>query len=349
MSRAQLRRRELPPPTETGKPLPVAQILPLGDGDDPLTNLEMEGVPSAHGFIAFGKTASRLVQISLVTGAAPKIGRVGSGSVRAMPDSTWGASVGEGELRAGAFDTEGAIATPSTVKLAEIASIGAAIGTLADGEVVFGGSGMLVIGHSKAGVMTAEPAIAIDNGGAITDVDGRAVIAWTRVGPGTLERADRRGPVIDRAIAGMHARLLRPGADGPVVDLPSPPTAPPCLTADRAWILGLGEVMQVAPDKPVVEREVKSTVLLGCTPEAALLRDRDQRKPFEICTDTCRVVAMPSGAPDSRRPPSSVANSSRSRRTAACSVCGAKMGRRCSTDCRRWPTRCSRTSGPRWR
>ncbi len=56
--------------------------------------------------------------------------------------------------------------------------------------------------------------------------------------------------------------------------------------------------MQVAPDKPVVEREVKSTVLLGCTPEAALLRDRDQRKPFEICTDTCRVVKLPTGAPD---------------------------------------------------
>ncbi len=126
---------ELPTADETGKTLPFAQILPLGDGNDPLTDLEMEGAPSAHGFVAFGKTASRLVQISLVTGAAPKIGRVGSGSVRAMPDSTWGASLAAGELRAGAFDAEGAIATTvDGFKLADISSVGAAIGTLADGE-----------------------------------------------------------------------------------------------------------------------------------------------------------------------------------------------------------------------
>ena len=136
------------------------------------------------------------------------------------------------------------------------------------------------------------------------DVDGRAVIAWTPWAHGTLERADRRGPVIDRAIAGMHARLLQPGADGPdIVDLPSADERRPCLTARSRVDPRPRRGDAVAPDKPVVEREAfKSTVLARLhagSPRCFAIAYRRSSRSRSARMQTCRVgEAMPPGAPD---------------------------------------------------
>jgi len=50
--------------------------------------------------------------------------------------------------------------------------------------------------------------------------------------------------------------------------------------------------------KPMVMRANPFFAMLGCTPDVALLRSIDPKKPFLICTDDCRSVNLPDGAPE---------------------------------------------------
>ncbi|HEY5947306.1 MAG TPA: hypothetical protein VIV40_17500, partial [Kofleriaceae bacterium] len=71
---------ELPAADKVGTPLAPVQIIPIVDGKEPVNELQIDALPSAHGLVLFGKTASRQVQVLLTSGAAPKVARLGGGS-----------------------------------------------------------------------------------------------------------------------------------------------------------------------------------------------------------------------------------------------------------------------------
>jgi hypothetical protein len=291
---------KLPETAGVGKPLPVAQALPIGDGADTLTSLVVDAIPSAHGLVLFGKTANRTVQVVLTAGAAPKAMAVGPSSIRAVPDMTWGATPTPTDVRAGAFDAEGVIATPTTMTL-EGPTIAAVAGTLQDGVVIYGNQAEVVVARAKGGVITAAPPTKIEVAEATVDADGRAAFVW-----GT--RAKTQG------------QIFKPGsADEPVVELPS--LGRLCMTSDRVWgqkgaaAISFGGGRPVfkkdlgppAPEHPQVEfygtaprpepSEPSVPQLQGCTPDAALFHDEANTADVVICSDDCHPVKFPTGAP----------------------------------------------------
>jgi hypothetical protein len=292
---------ELPPEQKVGAPLTAAEILPIADDGAPLEELHVEALPSAHGFELFGNTASRLVQINLIAGGKPQVGRIGPGSLRAIPDATWGARPGTGEVQVGAYDVEGAMAQSDSgsgaarLKLDGDVAISAVTGTLGDGEIVYGtagahgGYGQLVVAHAHEAAITAEAPERIIDARSASDGDGRAVVVWTDTNKV------------------QHARILHPKGDEPVAQLPQPTAGPMCLTADRAWMFALPADPRAELAKPqllsVGNGKASSPAastgdLIGCTPEAALLRDGNAPQEFSICSDTCRETTMPAGAPN---------------------------------------------------
>jgi hypothetical protein len=281
-ARAHLRATAKLPATEQGgKPLPAAQIVPLRDGTDPVTSLEIDAIPSATGMVLFGKTANRLIQLTTTTGAAPKIDRIGPTSLRSVPDTSWGATPEPGEVKVGTFDAEGVIGAPTSLKVSDRSIVAAVVGSLADGIVVYGIATELYIAHAKDGAVTPEPAIHISSAVASTDTDGRAVVVYT-----TPE-------------AKHFARILQRGGDEPALELPGEPSGQPCLTRTRAWAQTHDEAFAFGGGQPILRKPLGFAVLQGCTADAALFRERAVPRSLTLCTDDCRKVSIPSGAPES--------------------------------------------------
>ncbi len=316
-ARARLRTAaKLPAITQTGTPLSPAQIVHLVDGADPVTDLTIDAVPSAHGLVVFGRTDNHGVQITLPTGGTPTVTRVGPGSIRGVPDASWGASAGRlvargkgktqdstGTLAVGAMNDEGAIATPVSLTVTapvfahgnafddvdvepgeEVGSImlAAVSGTLADGALVYGAYQTLVVAHAKAGAVTPDSPIAIDVATTSTDVDGRVAIVRT-----ASDKSNR-------------ALVLEPARQD-AFELPASFAGAPCMTADRVWVMANApEVFSFGGGRPLARVPVAGfSGLQGCTSDAAIVRRRNQPREVEICSDVCRKVNVPSGAPES--------------------------------------------------
>ncbi len=277
-SRRALRTAAKMVPSEAkGAPLAAAQVLPLTDGGDALTNLTIDTIPSAHGLVLFGRTEARTVQLVLTPGGAPQIHRVGPGAIRSVPDMTWGATAtSEGQLLAGAFDAEGAIATPTPLAL-PTPTIAAVAGTLQDGVLVYGNNESLVIARAKAGTITASPPVKITVAQAGIDVDGRVALIW------------------GDATATKGQILKAGGADEPVVELP-PSIGQLCLTADRAWTQTFDTAISFGGGRPTFKKPLNLR-LQGCTAEAALFHDRNHPDTLMICSDDCRTTKIPATAP----------------------------------------------------
>jgi hypothetical protein len=316
-ARAKLRAAaKLPPAAQIGTPLQPAQIVPVVDGTEALGELRVSTLPSAHGLVAYGKTGSREVQAVFATGAAPKLGRIGPGSMRAVPDMTWGATASRlvargtgkaqdstGTVKAGAMNVEGVIATPTELTVVaplldegalfdpggyepgeEVGSIqiAAAAGPVSDGVVVYGAYKNLSIARSKGGAFTAAPPIKIDVATASADLDGRIAIVWT-----TVDKIHK-------------ALLVRAGGED-AFELPASFEGAPCMTKDRVWVMGTNdEVFAFGGGQPLARIPVgRSIGLQGCTADAAILRSRSAPREIAICTNECRKVLLPSGAPES--------------------------------------------------
>lgn len=268
---------KLPEAAAAGTPLPVAQSLPIGDGKDTLTSLVVDAIPSAHGLVLFGKTDSRMVQVVLGPGVAPRAMAVGPGSIRAVPDMTWGATASATEVRAGALDAEGAMATPTTLPMAG-PTIAAVAGTLQDGVVIYGNQGELIVARAKAGTVTAGAPTKIEIAEATVDIDGRSALVW-----GTKDKT--------------QGQIFKPGAaDEPVVELP--PLGRLCMTADRVWGQQGGVAVSFGGGRPVFKKELgPGPRLQGCTADAALFHDRATPSELVICADDCRSAKIAAGAP----------------------------------------------------
>jgi hypothetical protein len=298
-ARADLRAAaELPAETQGGTALVAAQLIPLVDGAEPITKLEIEEretreLPSAHGAQYFARTATHEVQLALAPGRAPIVGRVGPGWLRAVPDATWGATPVqpvaeqkiEGGVRVGAFDVEGAMATPMLAGFAKVAigakpeldgelRIGAALGTLADGVVVYRTALRLAIARTTPTPLAPE-VIAIDaeSAGTAADLDGRGIVAWRSANKQMI-----------RWLAPLGAPLQVPEQ----IDSA-------CFTGDRAWLQTPQGLIAFRDGK--LARSLYADPLVGCTAEAAVTRNDDEvAESYELCTEACRKVTLP-GAP----------------------------------------------------
>jgi hypothetical protein len=93
-------------------------------------------------------------------------------------------------------------------------------------------------------------------------------------------------------------RVLAPGHDEEPAELGTGPINSTCLTNDRVWMTSAGTLVGFGGGKPVVRRELGFKIPVGCTGEAMLLREHDPRTPLTICTDECRTVPLPTGAPE---------------------------------------------------
>lgn len=273
----------LPVDGAAGQPLPAAQVLPLRAGAEPVTELPVDGLPSAHGIVLFGSTASGAVQVTLVAGGAPKVSRVAAGMVRAVPDGSWGAAVIGQTVSAGALDGQGAMASPValdpvTKNPDDRVAIAAVIGPASDQVVVYGATGQLAIAELRGG----KPAVAreaIDFGLASTDVDGRAVVAWTA--------ADHKT---------SRAELLAPGAAAAPVPLPGALAGTPCLSGDRAWLVAGDHLLALAGG--TFDLGPSQGQLIGCTPAGALVRSLEDPRRILLCAKDCKPIEMGTGAPD---------------------------------------------------
>src|SRR5690606_20745861 len=75
----------------------------------------------------------------------------------------------------------------------------------------------------------------------------------------------------------------------------------PCLTKERIWVMGTNsEVFAFGGGRPLVRIPVPAfSSLHGCTNDAALVSQHGGARSVMICSDQCRTVAMPRGAPAS--------------------------------------------------
>jgi len=288
---------------QAGKPLRAATIVPVTDGDATLKEIEVQTKPSAHGLIVFGKSRKdRDVEIALHTGGAPSVSPA-TGVLRSVPDTTWGAVAAADRVQVGPIDPNGVMQTPNDQKVAN-AQIDAIGGSLANGVVVYNTDKQLVIGRTSVptggagfNVTWAAPLATTGLQTAI-DVDGRAAVVW---------RDDKQshgqivGPlVVPPATKGPEGQTMPAQAPKiePLIDLGDNPTGATCLTNDRAWVSTGTGVLAFGGDKPVTMRANPFFVLMGCTNDSAVLRSLDPHKPFLICTDDCRTVNIPTGAPE---------------------------------------------------
>ena len=284
---------DMPPLAPVGPALPVADIAPFPDVDGQrVDTLELAGVPSAHGVVAFGKTAKGGdVQVVLAPGARPIALRVAPGGVRGVPDTSWGAiGLADGTVLVGAMTSDGAIAQPTKLALVPAGakgttvvthgstptmSIAAVAGSLDHGVVVYGDAIEVGIARVEHGVATAEPARSIDVAIAAADVDGRAAAAWAYHG---------------RSVARLIA------ADAFPIDLPAGPIAQLCLTRDQAWL----DNVHFGSGAPGVIEQLPFHELVGCTADAAIQRGRSSvdELDYAVCTPKCRSPIHLAGAPE---------------------------------------------------
>jgi hypothetical protein len=268
---------------------------------------------SAHGVVARAMHGDVTEQVLFTPGAVPRVGRIATLGVRAIPDFSWGA-VGDmlvvqgtgnaqtatGAVQVGAMDAQGAIATaqPVAVTVPQPAPpppmprpnpgerlLGAvpgfAVGTLADGTLSYTAGRSLFIARAKGNTVTADKPIAIAAATRSVDGDGRAVMLWSTPD------------------SSHHALLFRKGGED-AFELPTTFKGMPCLTNDRVWAPAVEpQLFAFGGGKPLERIEIPpDSDLHGCTADAAIVRSFQRHRDLAICTDRCRSVSIPSGAPE---------------------------------------------------
>lgn len=278
----------MPAIAQSGKALRTAKIVPINDGELGLKELEVETKPSAHGMIVFGKSrANRDVQISLRTGTTPVV-TVANGVLRSVPDPSWGAAVSPDGVNIGLYDDNGVMTAPQDQKLAN-GGVAAIVGSPSKGTVVFGSNKQLVVaritGDAKALTIKLDPPVESSGSQAAIDVDGRAAVVWrdAKQSHGRIFKAGPAGSPLD---------------DEQTVELGDNPIGATCLTSDRAWVSTGTGVLAFGGGKPLVMRANPFYILMGCTTDSVVMRSLDATKPVLICTDDCRTVPIPKGAPE---------------------------------------------------
>ena len=280
----------MPIETEHVAPLPRAQAIALADHGDPVIQLDIHGPGSSHGIVVFGMTrAKQGVQVVLPAGGAPSISRVVDGAMRGVPDASWGAALADGAIDVGAADNDGNIAQPLGTSIPKATAIAAVVGTPAHGLVIYGGTGDKgsVLGAAHVGSAAIEVTQPEPTGDGFTVVDptGRGLAVASTGATVTLVPFSPDG--IERAF----------GVEG-AVDVA-------CLADRDAWAQGDAGLVELGSAGPVMHSDAAgANELLACLADGALLRrhhdldvvDAPQNHTL-VCTQHCREVAWPHGAP----------------------------------------------------
>jgi len=261
-----------PPDSAAGPTLPAAQLIPLKDGGQQVSNLEAWLLPSSGGVIGFGSTHDREVEMVLVAGAAPKLLPAPSGGVRAVTDATWGAAGLQDEVVVGPIDDKGAFGTMTNIPAGELARVLFAVGTIADGLVAYGAGGKLGLIRATAGSIKGDAPFQVSRVMYALTPAGRALLAWNTV---------------DGAMRGFFPKG---GAETRPMELGSGFAASACLTATHGWV---GEEPQFMSfdDTSATPHVLPQHELLGCSDDAALLHKIGSTS-YAVCTDACRVAEL---------------------------------------------------------
>jgi hypothetical protein len=276
---------DLPPPPArpATPPLPAAEIIPLRDGDKPVRSLASWTMPTMGGVIAFGGSEARELQMTLAPGAPPVVRPVGSGVLRTVPDAAWGAGGGPDQILIGPLDDQGQLIAPEgpadkrAIKVPGQGRVFAVAGTAEDGLVVAGGQSSLVLVRSRAGKLTADKPIAIEQLAFALDPAGRALVAYNDDPDGKL-----------------HGFVARAGAPAQLLDLGETHAGGACLTARRGFIAGpdSDQILSFDAESGAITPHTWARHdLLGCTAGAALLQKQNAAH-FVVCADDCRVAVL---------------------------------------------------------
>lgn len=282
---AKLRKAAGLPPSATnkGKPLPIATVVPLTLGETQLTSLQGPFMTSGAGFVGFGRAKDKEVQVVIAAGAPALIKQVGAGVQRAMPDSSWGAHAVPDGVNVGKIDDTGNPVSPTKLPFEEGPSVLAVVGTYDDGVVAFGGGTKLIVARGKGGTFTpSAPFEVIDIAYASDPLTGRTELVWT----------DGKAKVWRLALAPgqLDATPVELSASGRPVRA--------CLDRDSLWVQ-MGDdydskVVEVTGDRVQEhDEEEAQDVIVGCTPDGALLRTNDV---YKHCMAECNTFT-PDGPP----------------------------------------------------
>lgn len=276
---------ELPPPAvpETAAPLAEATMITIKHDDQPVVMLSQQRVTSRAGLLSFATGASGELQIQFVTGREPTLAPVEAGTLRAVPDHNWGARGVPDAIEIGAIDAGGEPVEPTRLPLPGAVEVIAAVGTMADGVVVFGAGDKLVIARGKNGTFTAGKPIDISRVAFATDAaSGHTLIVW----------ADAK--------QGLHALTLAPGQlDATPEDLRRTGTPTKlCLDRDSAWLQFTHELGTTLVDyQPGQVREVDAGDhwLTSCTVDGAWLQESTYGSPisYRHCMQDCNPFTLP--------------------------------------------------------
>jgi hypothetical protein len=251
---------------------------------------------------------------------------VGSGVLRAFPDSTWGARGWLEQIVIGAIDETGGLAGdagplaepgggaattgagragPRIIKVGGTGRVFAVLGTPDDGIIIGGGMHSLVLVRSRAGKLTADKPQLISQIAYSIDPTGRALVAYNDDGAFGAPLDVVPDPSTGN-FGKLHAFVARGAAPARVVDLGETQVGGACFTARRGWIAAADSV-QPEGAVPIVSFDLESGAaapqalpehdLIGCTADAALLQQRNTSR-YAVCTDAgCRAASLPGMQP----------------------------------------------------
>ncbi len=328
---AALRRAvDLPPLARpAAPPLPTAELIPLRHRDLPIEELTSWNLPTMGRVVAFGDSGGRGQQLTLGPGAPPEGKTVAGGSLHSVPGAPWGATarvvpvspeVTVHLVQVGPLDDSGSLPVlapdqdprkrKDVIALDGRASVYAAVGTADSGLVVAGSqevddAGRLqshaILIHAERGKLTADRPIAVEELAYAIDPAGRVMVAYREAG-----KAGEDGEPGENGEPGegrLRGFVARDGATAKVLDLGSGSPGLACLTAKRGWLArpdGSGDgapVLSFDVDTgEVTPHDLPRHELLGCTADAALLRQRNTAR-FLVCAEQCREAALPDARP----------------------------------------------------
>jgi hypothetical protein len=258
-----------------GPAIQSAEIVPLVVAKEPVISLE-PFVASAHGGVAFGKTAAGSIEVVLTAGGAPQVANVVDGAVRSTADLAFGALAEMGRIRIGMFDAFGVFTgEPQQIAMPGHVSVLVAAGTQTAGVVVYGIDAM-VVARRAPGADSFVSAKPVDVANIISTVDpvtNRAAIAWT----------DHAGKTSGQMVSAGDA-VVDLGATGDPQQM--------CLTTDRAYVMTTGALVPFA-ETAQPSQLVANSALRGCSPNAAIVQTIGVRDAFSVCSDSCRSVKLP--------------------------------------------------------
>ncbi len=256
--------------------LPEAEVIAIKDGSDTVSALTAWLTPSSGGTLGFGSVKGKgEVQLTLVAGAAPRVSKLGPGSVRAVPDLAWGAAGLREQVAVGSIDERGAFGPMTTFPVDFGARVVIAVGTLSHGLIAYGASNQLVIARSQGAPFASDKPIDVGRMTFALDPGGRGLVAWSP--------ADADDGVIRGFIA-------KDGTPPKIVVLGAGIASQACLTPTTAWVGGEDQFISF-DDTGAVPHVLPDHELLGCSTEGALLHKYGTTH-FAVCGDTCRVADL---------------------------------------------------------